>query len=555
VFTGKQLAEYCEKVYKAGWVYWYGTYGKRCTQSLYESKKKQYPSHYGSSRTSGYMRDIAEGRTCADCVGMIKAFFWSGGEFGAEPKYGTNHCPDKSANGMIAICSQTGPISTIPDEPGLVVWKDGHIGVYVGGGYTVEMKGFDYDCKRNKVKSGPWTKWGRLPASMITYDETPEPTPEPEPVGLRRGDHGSAVTKMQQALLKWDAGCLPRYGADGDFGSETEKAVKAFQAAAGLPVTGVCDEATRAALLAWPDEEPLILYVGITGGSVNVRSAPDINAGILGVVYKGNVLPYGGLSKTADGREWHLVEFALQNGWVSGKYSRLLKEGEQHVSGDDADSAADAGAAVGAGPEPVKRGTKICDISKYQADVDYDKFIGDTALIILRAGYRKSDGVVHEDERFQRHSDALTERGVRFGVYFYSIATNEDKAREEARMFWKYAKDYSPLFWAGDFEKDSITTGAIVAFIDELRRLGAKKVGCYCANHLYNKYDYSSIRDQMDFTWIPRYGSTKPVHKCDLWQYTSTGSVDGIAGDVDLSKITGDGHDLNWFTAGGESVE
>jgi N-acetylmuramoyl-L-alanine amidase len=86
-----------------------------------------------------------------------------------------------------------------------------------------------------------------------------------------------------------------------------------------------------------------------------------------------------------------------------------------------------------------------------------------------------------------------------------------------------------------------------VAFVDELRKLGAKKVGCYVANHLYNKYDYASIRDQIDFTWIPRYGSTKPVHKCDLWQYTSTGSVEGVSGNVDLNKITGDGKSLDWF--------
>ena len=195
----------------------------------------------------------------------------------------------------------------------------------------------------------------------------------------------------------------------------------------------------------------------------------------------------------------------------------------------------------------LTRGEKICDISKYQPTVNYDKFIAYTALIILRAGYRGTSGGINKDQKFDLHASELLKRGVRFGVYFYSIATNEDKAREEARMFWQYAKDYNPLFWAGDFEKDSITTGAIVAFIDELRKLGALKVGCYVANHLYNKYDYASIRDRMDFTWIPRYGSTKPVYPCDLWQYTSTGSVDGISGNVDLSKITGEGHTLDWF--------
>lgn len=204
-------------------------------------------------------------------------------------------------------------------------------------------------------------------------------------------------------------------------------------------------------------------------------------------------------------------------------------------------------------PEPAKRGSKICDISKYQATVDYDKFIADTSLIILRAGYRGTGGSVKEDECFIKHADALTARGVRFGVYFYSIASTVAKAQEEARMFWQWARGYNPLFWAIDVEKEEITQAAISAFGKELRAQDATKVGCYVANHLYTKYKYNEIQSQFDFTWIPRYGSTKPAYKCDLWQYTSTGTVAGISGNVDLDRITGEGHDLAWFTDG-ESV-
>lgn len=199
-------------------------------------------------------------------------------------------------------------------------------------------------------------------------------------------------------------------------------------------------------------------------------------------------------------------------------------------------------------PTDAKRGEKICDISKYQPTINYDAFIADTALIILRAGYRGTAGGIHEDQKFKTHADALTQRGVRFGVYFFSIATTEEKAREEARMFYQYAKEYSPLFWAMDAEEQSITTAAIAAFADELYKLGAGKVGCYVANHLYQKYDYSTVRDKFDFTWIPRYGSTNPVYPCDMWQFTRTGSVNGISGNVDLSRITGEGHPLSWFT-------
>lgn len=321
MFKGKQLAEFCEQVYRAGWVYWYGTYGNPCTTSLYNSKKKQYPEHYTADRAAGYKKDIDAGKTCADCVGMIKGFFWKGGDLAAKPVYRANNCPDVSANGMIKLCKETGPIKTIPDEPGLVVWKDGHIGVYVGGGYTVEMKGFNYDCKWNKVTAGPWTKWGRLPATMISYDPAPEPKPEPQ--GLSRGDYGTAVRAMQEALLKWDSKCLPKYGADGDFGAETEKAVKAFQAAAGLPVTGVYDDATRAALTG---TQPVQRHdVTVTGDSVNVRSGPGTSGTrILGVVHKDNRLPYQGKTHMVGDRPWYLVEFNGANGWVSSLYAKLV---------------------------------------------------------------------------------------------------------------------------------------------------------------------------------------------------------------------------------------
>ena len=202
----------------------------------------------------------------------------------------------------------------------------------------------------------------------------------------------------------------------------------------------------------------------------------------------------------------------------------------------------------------LKRGTKICDISHHQPVVnDYDAFIEDTALIILRAGYRGEgttglDGKVKIDTCFIKHADALKARGVRFGVYFYSIANTVAKAREEAQAFVQYAKSYNPLFWAIDAEKVHITTEAIGAFADELRKLGCGKIGAYIANEKYDDpYHFDKVRDKFSFLWIPDYRKNTKVRKCDLWQYTSTGSVNGISGNVDLNKITGEGHDLAWF--------
>ena len=201
----------------------------------------------------------------------------------------------------------------------------------------------------------------------------------------------------------------------------------------------------------------------------------------------------------------------------------------------------------------VIRGDKVCDISKYEPDVDYDAFIADTALIILRAGYRGEgttglDGKVKIDPCFIKHADALKARGVRFGVYFYSIANTVAKAREEAQGFVQYAKSYNPLFWAIDAEKVHITTEAIGAFADELRELGCGKIGAYVANEKYDDpYHFDKVRDKYSFLWIPDYRKNIKVRKCDMWQYTDEGRVAGIGKNVDLNRITGEGHTLDWF--------
>jgi len=359
-------------------------------------------------------------------------------------------------------------------------------------------------------------------ANPSAYRPTPTPTPTPVKLGdrvLKYGDSGADVKLLQEDLMRLGYD-LPEYGADGDFGSETDRAVRHFQQEHGLSEDGVMDDEDYSALFAALDGEKL---VEITGSSVNVRSAPNTDSNILGTVHAGDRLPYQGVTQNVDGRDWYLVEFENQNGWVSSRYAKLIDGGG--------------------------RGSKIVDLSKYEPTIDYDALIADTALIILRAGYRSKDGNIYEDQKFEKHAAALTKRGVRFGVYFYSIADTEDKALEEARMFYKFAKGFGPLFWAMDAEKTVITKDTIVAFVDELRKLGAKKVGCYVANHLYTKYDYASIRDKMDYTWIPKYKADPPKYPCDLWQFTDKGRVNGIDEEVDLSRITGQGHTLEWFTS------
>ncbi|MDH3679392.1 MAG: peptidoglycan-binding domain-containing protein [Acidimicrobiia bacterium] len=75
-----------------------------------------------------------------------------------------------------------------------------------------------------------------------------------DPMSVRPGDVGEAVRKFQQGLLGWNSDALPRFGADGDFGDETEEWVRNFQDSQDLTVTGVIDGVTGALLLEYrPD--------------------------------------------------------------------------------------------------------------------------------------------------------------------------------------------------------------------------------------------------------------------------------------------------------------
>ena len=131
------------------------------------------------------------------------------------------------------------------------------------------------------------------------------------------GETSDKVKEIQLALLSWNKNCLPKYGADGNYGAETKNAIMSFQAYAQLPVNGFYDEATDAAL----KELPAAKYnVKVTGGTVNVRSGPGTTYAILGVVKKDSIFEY--LNQTKEG--WMLIDYNGQNAWIKNTLSTLI---------------------------------------------------------------------------------------------------------------------------------------------------------------------------------------------------------------------------------------
>ena len=174
--TNEQLVAYAEG--QLGRPYWYGTFGQTASPQLLKEKRRQYPDYYDQSKYQVKFTD-QYGQRVHDCVGLIKGAVWSNGDPNGTPKY--NSTQDVSANGLISKCVETGDVKAIPDVKGLIVWKDHHVGVYVGDGWVIEARGHDYGVVKTRLSDRPWVKWGRLPAEYVKYEAEPAPAPAPTP--------------------------------------------------------------------------------------------------------------------------------------------------------------------------------------------------------------------------------------------------------------------------------------------------------------------------------------------------------------------------------------
>ena len=230
--------------------YWYGCYGQISTKKLYQEKKRQYPGQYPPAKWTekSFMDELNV--KVHDCVGLIKGYVMGDGDPDKATPYNGKY--DVSANGLFSRCIEVGPISTIPEIPGLVVWKNQHIGIYIGGGYAIEARGHAYGVVKTKVTERPWMQWGRLPADWIQYEESEETCMVELPI-LKRGmkDKNGSVTSWQSLMRFYNytdaSGKL--IDVDGSFGPKCEEGTKNVQNKHGLPQTGIVDAATWRALI------------------------------------------------------------------------------------------------------------------------------------------------------------------------------------------------------------------------------------------------------------------------------------------------------------------
>lgn len=166
------LVKWAQMAYDNKWGYVWGSHGNVLTANELKRLEKTFGSHVTDKEE--YIKSHWLGRRTSDCVGLIKGYGWYD-ETSGTIKYGTNGMKDVTADGMFNAAVEKGPISTMPDIPGIAVWHQGHIGVYIGNGYVIHAANTYDGVIKTPITSSGWTHWLKVP--YINYIEETEDNP------------------------------------------------------------------------------------------------------------------------------------------------------------------------------------------------------------------------------------------------------------------------------------------------------------------------------------------------------------------------------------------
>ena len=194
---------------------------------------------------------------------------------------------------------------------------------------------------------------------------------------------------------------------------------------------------------------------------------------------------------------------------------------------------------------------KLIDVSDWQGEIDFAKVkASGIDSVIIRAGYGRGN----QDDWFTVNMDDAILNGMNIGIYWFSYAYTEAMAAQEARYCAEIIAPYKdhinlPVYF--DWEYDSmrfaqskgVSPGKTLitcmheAFCEGIKALGYKP-GYYCnRDYLLNYINVSQLPYSRWFAW---YNSDLGEYKCDIWQYSDKGGVNGVEGRVDMNYIVND---------------
>ena len=196
------------------------------------------------------------------------------------------------------------------------------------------------------------------------------------------------------------------------------------------------------------------------------------------------------------------------------------------------------------------------DVSYHQGEIDWEA-VADSGVdfAIIRIGYRGySEGVIYQDPYFLDNIEGALDNGIEVGIYFFSQAVTVEEAVEEAEQTVEWLRGYSgditfPVVF--DWERISYSgsrtaelsavtvTDCAIAFFDVIESAGYQPMA-YVSPSTANEDIY--VDRLTDYPmWLAHYTSDWAMsyypYYYDMWQYTSSGSVPGIEGNVDLNVM------------------
>ena len=244
------------------------------------------------------------------------------------------------------------------------------------------------------------------------------------------------------------------------------------------------------------------------------------------------------------------IKKTVYNGWqtLNGKTMYYKADGtfvtgEQVIGGVKYNFANDGSLSMGGG-------TRGIDVSSWNGNIDWNAVKNSgVSFVIIRCGYRGyTQGGLIEDSKFHTYASGAEAAGLKVGVYFFSQATNEREAVEEASMAISMAKSHKisyPIFIDSEYgaanhngradRLDKATRTACVRAFCETVRSSGYTPGVYASKSwYYNNLDAGQLNNYK--IWLAHYcAQTDYKGKYELWQSSNTGRINGISGNVDIN--------------------
>lgn len=185
-------------------------------------------------------------------------------------------------------------------------------------------------------------------------------------------------------------------------------------------------------------------------------------------------------------------------------------------------------------PTPKKK-YKVIDVSEWQGNIDFKKVKADGVVGVI---IRYADGD-YLDPKFYNNMKNAKANGLHIGAYIFSRAKTKAQAEKEATRLYNACKPYNcdmPLYIdLEDNSKKSYADTVAMAYLNKMKALGGKG-GVYANLNWWNNY-LTKTASTNPIMWVAQYYSKceyKPESRVGMWQYSSSGSVKGISGRVDM---------------------